>query len=231
MAGSAGRLLGHGHRDLRSLHRRFEAELDLRLEIPAAGRFGVAAAPAEDAGEDVAEIADADGEAAGSRAAATAESAEHPAGVELLALLRVLERVVGATDFLESLLGPRVVGVAIRVQLARELSVGPLDLVVGRLAVDTEDLIWIACAIGPCLAADHDSRRTNHVVVDAVALLEGLEHGAGVDPVGRAGRDRLVEHRVEPLADGVVGDDAGTLEPIAELAVDQRHAGGERVAG
>ena len=58
---------------------------------------------------------------------AAAERA-NAAGVVLLALLRVRERVVGALDLLEALLGRRVVGVAVGVVLAGQLAVGPLDL-------------------------------------------------------------------------------------------------------
>ena len=71
------------------------------------------------------------------RPAAGAE--EDPAAVVLLALVRVADDVVGRLDLLEALLGLRVVRVAVRVVLARELAVGLLDLVGRRLAVDAED--------------------------------------------------------------------------------------------
>ena len=82
------------------------------------------------------------GPAAGNAAAAEAD--EHAAGVVLLALLGVRERVVGALDLLEALLGRRVVGVAVGVVLARELAVRLLDLVVRRLPVDAEHLVEVA---------------------------------------------------------------------------------------
>ena len=73
--------------------------------------------------------------------AGPAHAAEHAAaGVVLLALLGVREHVVGALDLLEALLRRRVVGVAVGVVLARELAVGPLHLLVGRLLRDARGL-------------------------------------------------------------------------------------------
>ena len=66
-----------------------------------------------------------------------------PPGVVLLALLGVGERVVGALDLLELLLRLRVVGVAVRVVLARQLAVRLLDLLVGGLLGDAEHLVEI----------------------------------------------------------------------------------------
>ena len=78
------------------------------------------------------------------RAAEAGDAAEHAARVVLLALLRVLERVVGGLHLLEALLGRRVVRVAIGVVLAGELAVGTLELLVGGLLVDAEDVVEIA---------------------------------------------------------------------------------------
>ena len=80
-------------------------EADLGFEVAAAHLLRLrprAAAAAEDAGEDVAEVDAAEAAAAGRRtaparrAAAAAEAAEHPARVVLLALLGIGEHVVGA---------------------------------------------------------------------------------------------------------------------------------------
>ena len=98
---------------------------------PRAGACRGAAAAPEDGREDVAEVG---GEAAAAEPRAAAEAGEHAAGVVLLALLGVRERVVGLLDLLEALLGLRVVLVAVGVVLARQLAVGALDLVRGRLA-------------------------------------------------------------------------------------------------
>ena len=60
--------------------------------------------------------------------AAPPKPANMPAGVVLLALLGVRERVVGLLDLLEALLGRAVAGVAVGVVLAGQLAVGLLDL-------------------------------------------------------------------------------------------------------
>ena len=63
--------------------------------------------------------------------------------VVLLALLRVGEDVVGGVDLLEHGLGGLVVGVDVRVVLARETAVGGANLLFGRLAVDAQDCVEV----------------------------------------------------------------------------------------
>ena len=137
VAGRAAFGLRHGDLHLRPVDRLVEAEGDLGFEIAAANllRLGPPAASAEEVGEDVADV-----EAAGLRPArperpagpAPAEAAEHPpAGVVLLPLLRIGERVVGPLDLLELLLRLGIVGIAVRVVLAHQLAVRLLDLLLG----------------------------------------------------------------------------------------------------
>src|SRR5204862_5203633 len=135
-------LLRHRDRYLGPGHRLVERDLDLRFEIAPARRLLLGTAPAEEAREDVSEVR---GEAAAPAEAAPAtEAREHPAGVVLLALLGIGQRVVGLLDLLEPLLRGVVAGVPIRVVLAGELGVGPLDLVGRRLPVDPEALVEVA---------------------------------------------------------------------------------------
>ena len=122
-----------------------------------------------------------------------------PARVVLLALLGVGERVVGGGDLLELLLRRGVVGVAVRVVLARQLAVRLLDLLVGRLLRD---------ARAPCrdrqpqrlLLAHHDAGRPDQLLAEPVALLHHLDDGPGLGPLDRQRRERLVLGRVELLA-------------------------------
>ncbi len=65
------------------------------------------------------------------------------AGVVLLALLGIAEHVVGLGDLLEARLRLLVVRVAVGVVLTRELAVGLLDLLGGRLLVDPERLVVV----------------------------------------------------------------------------------------
>ena len=60
------------------------------------------------------------------------------------ALLFVHQDVVGFAEFLEFLLGVRVVGIFIRMKFDREFAVGALDLVAGRGALDAQDFVVIA---------------------------------------------------------------------------------------
>ena len=96
--------------------------------------------------------------AAGPPAAA---EAEQRAAVVLLALLGVAEDVVGGLDLLEALLGPRVARVAVRVELARELAVGLLDLVVGRLLLDAQHLVEVLTGHGYAATTTLAGRRTS----------------------------------------------------------------------
>ena len=57
--------------------------------------------------------------------------------------LRVAQRLVGLARFLETRLGVGIVGVVVGVELPRERAVGALDLVVGRGAGDSEDLVVV----------------------------------------------------------------------------------------
>jgi hypothetical protein len=66
-----------------------------------------------------------------------------PLGVVLTALLRIGEDVVGVRDLLEPLLGGRVIGVGVRVVLARQRPVGLLDGLVVRRFRDAEDRVEV----------------------------------------------------------------------------------------
>jgi len=84
--------------------------------------------------------------------ALTAVSARAESGVAELvvlgALLFVAEDVVGLGRLLEARLGLRVAVVAVRVVLERLLPVGLLDLCAARAALDPEDLVVVALALG-----------------------------------------------------------------------------------
>ena len=166
----AGRLAGHPQRDRGPVDRLGEAERHLGLDVLAAARLRArtrAAAAVEQAAEDVAETA-AEAAAAGpparrpgpppkrsprsklklppARAGTGPEAAVAEEGarlVVLLALLGVAEDVVGLGDLLEALLGLGVALVGVRVELAGELPVRLLDLGVGGVLGDAEDLVVV----------------------------------------------------------------------------------------
>jgi len=117
------------------------------------GRVGVppllaAESAAEEAAEDVAQIA----EVEAARAAVCAACARPVAGVnareaELVVprlLLRIAEHLVGLVDLLELLLGLLVAGVHVRVVLPRQLFVCFFDLVLRCALADAENLIIIS---------------------------------------------------------------------------------------
>jgi hypothetical protein len=106
------------------VHRLVERETNLGLEVTALlGARSLLSTAAEERGEDVAEVG---GEATAREATAAAgkapgaEPGEAAAGVVLLALLGVRERVVGLLDLLEALLGLLVVRIAVRMPLPRQ---------------------------------------------------------------------------------------------------------------
>ena len=143
------RVRGHGDGHLRALHRLLEGERDGGLEVAPAlrgglGAVGLAAARAEDPGQDVREGAEVGrrGPAAG---AARGAAGEEPAAVVALALLGVREHVVGLGDLLEALLRAGLL-VLVRVVAARELAVRLLDVVLRRLLVDAEGLVVVGLA-------------------------------------------------------------------------------------
>src|SRR3954451_2908849 len=111
----------------------------------AAGGAATAAA-AEQVGQDVLEAAEVGrGEAAraAASAGAAAAHAEDPAAVVLLALLGIADQVVGRLYLLELLLRRGVARVAVRVVLTDQAPMRLLDLVLGRLAIDPQDLVGV----------------------------------------------------------------------------------------
>ena len=69
---------------------------------------------------------------------------ERPKSIEAGALVGLPEDLVGLRDVLEALGSLWIVGVAIGVPLQRQGAVGLLDLILGRLPVDTEDVVIVA---------------------------------------------------------------------------------------
>src|SRR5262249_140232 len=61
-----------------------------------------------------------------------------------LALVGLAEDLVGFLRLLELLLGVLVVRIAVRVELHRELAIGLLDVVLGRILVHAEDFVVVA---------------------------------------------------------------------------------------
>ena len=138
----------HGHADLHPRERVLERDPDARLEVGAALRArppGALASSEERAevAENVRQVAEVD---VLEPAAFRAEAARRPFRAEAvvrLPLLGIREDVVGSLDVLEPLLRGRVARVAVRVELAGELAVRLLDLVVGRRLRDAEDVVGI----------------------------------------------------------------------------------------
>ena len=130
-------------------HGVLEAELQVVAEIVAALCAGAAAAAgaaeqiakAEEVAQDIAEVGKSVGvETGGSRAG----HAGVPVVVVGGALLRIAEHAVGLGRLLEPLLGLLVVRVAVRVKLERHLPVGALQLLLGDVAADSQNLVVIA---------------------------------------------------------------------------------------
>ena len=201
-----------------------ELELD-RDERVAAGA-GAAARPAgrraaEERVHDVAEPAEAGAaEAAGPAAAAGVERVA--AEVDDAALLRVGQRLVGAGDLLEALLGRRV-GVDVGVQVAGHLPVGALDLAVTGIAGHAQHAEVVgrhrdcpsASALGQQVAdvAGHGANR-GHV--------PWVVHAGGADDAEPA--ERAVAPRA--VADG---DERGAGERLVGVLLTDPHQHRARV--
>src|SRR5204863_8284417 len=145
----AGRQAGHRDRLLAPEGRLLEADLEVVAEIlPAPHAAASAARPAgaeevaEQVADDVLEVA-AEVEARASRRALREGGV--PEAVVEAPPLRIGEHLVGLRDLLEALLGlVAVLGIAVGMILERELAVSFLDVVLGRGAGHTEDLVVIA---------------------------------------------------------------------------------------
>src|SRR5262249_16237366 len=85
--------------------------------------------------------------------------------VEDLAALGVGQDLVGLGRLLELLLGVRIVPVHVRVQLARELAKGLLDLGLVGVAGDAENLVGIPLHAKASLASDAEAALTHHVPI------------------------------------------------------------------
>ena len=120
-----------------------------------------------------------------------------------LALVRVGEHVVGGGDLLEALLGLLVTRVRVGVILPRELAVGLLDLVLGSLLVDPQDLVEVLLRHDRRpLRGDDDLRGPQDLVAVAIARLVDLDDGARGRSLDGLLGDRLVLVGVEGLALG-----------------------------
>ena len=129
----------------------FERDFEVVAQVGATVDVGTTAATAAGpAAEDLVENA---AEGIGEAVAAATETAAHAgllvdAGMAVLViggpLLAIREDFVGFLGFLEFFLGRRIVRVAVGVMLHGHLAVGLLDLVVGSVAVDAENLVKIA---------------------------------------------------------------------------------------
>src|SRR6266508_248530 len=135
--------------DLGAPERVLEGELHLDRDVVAANRLTACARPpagpaAEDAAEQVAEIADvepAEVEVDVLPARPGTAAVRRAEAVVLLALRVVREHVVGGLHLLEALLRRGVAGVSVRVVLARELAIRLLDLVLRGALRNTEGLV------------------------------------------------------------------------------------------
>ena len=145
-AGAAARIALHRHLHLdrapRAEHDLGERELHHRLGIGPAARSTRRRAAAEHvaAEERVEEVVET--ETAGPERVRVG-CRVGPEHVVLPPPFRVAHQVVRRVDRLEPLRRVRIVGVRVRMALARELSVRTLDLVVGRLRRDAEHLVRV----------------------------------------------------------------------------------------
>src|SRR5438034_3927202 len=145
----ARRQAGHRDRLLAPERRLLEADLEIVAEVlPAPRPTAPAAGPAraeevsEQVADDVLEVA-AEVEARASRRALREGGV--PEAVVEAPPLRIGEHLVGLRDLLEALLGlVAVVGIAVGMILEGELAVSFLDVVLGRGAGHTEDLVVVA---------------------------------------------------------------------------------------
>src|SRR5947209_6257039 len=210
VAGGAGRLGGHGDRDLGPVDRLLEGDRDLGLQVAAAlgGPLALGAPAArapEQVGQDVAKGRGVES-AAAKPAAGERPAGERPrAAVVLLALLGVAEHVVGLGDLLEARLRLLIAGVAIGVVLARELAVGLLDLIGRGLLVHPQGGVKVLAGghrLAPRLARHHDPSGPDDALAQAIAGLVDLDDRAGGDAVHRALGHRLVQSGVKRLAPG-----------------------------
>src|SRR5215203_619251 len=155
------------HRDLGldPPERVLEGEVDVRLEVGAAlgARLLPAGSAAEDAAEEVAQVADVEVEAPGSAWVEPAAAVGRAELVVRLPLLGIAEDVVRRLDLLEALLGNSIARILVRVVLAGEPPVGLLDLVGRRALRDAQDRVKVLSRRGhsrpqPLPAAAHDRR-------------------------------------------------------------------------
>src|SRR5688572_229096 len=143
-------LLERGDADLRfgAARRLLERKLEVVAQVGAAEH--AVAAPASTLPEDLAEdVAERVGKAA--KAFRTAASAKPLRGInagvaELIvggALLRIRQDLVRLLRLLEFVLGTLVIRIAIRMVLHRVLAIGLLQVVVGRIAIETEHRVVV----------------------------------------------------------------------------------------
>ena len=134
-----------------------EADFEIVAEMCALPRAGSPASPgaeqipeAEDIAQPAKNVLEA-GERAGIKAAESAGAGacntRMPIAVVGRALLRVGEHGIGLAAFLEALFRVRIVGIAVRMVLHRQLAIGSLDLLLGGAARHAQHFVVVAFGI------------------------------------------------------------------------------------
>ena len=121
-----------------------ERDLELVLQILAAHRARAAAAATAGAGEEVLEDVLEERAEAALEPAAGGDPRCRAEAVVVRPLVGIREDPVGLVDFLEALLGLRIAGVLVRMELHRELAVHLLQLGLARVLRDAEHLVVVA---------------------------------------------------------------------------------------
>lgn len=225
-------LLGHARGHL--LERQAHLQPQVRSTIArglASATTASEASEAAMAAEDVAKHGEDVVHREAARAAKRTAASEAARGVEaklvvLLALLRVVEHVVGLGGLLEFLLGRRVARVAVGVILDGELAVGLLDVGLRGVLGEAQYLVVVSlcCHIVAILLSYGHLGVADHFVVERIARLHAVDDLALLVVAGRHHGDGLVEIDVEVLVLGVDGAHAKALEDLLQFLHDELEA-------
>src|SRR5678816_3528354 len=124
--------------------------------------------------------------------------------VVLRSPLRVAQDGIGLGGFLELFFRFRVAGVAIRMELHRQLAVGALDFLVGSAPGYAQNFVVITpgaqSQISYLPRRNSDHRRPQKLAVECIAAAEFLNDSVFGDVMRRHGTDGLMKIGIERLA-------------------------------
>ena len=96
------------------------------------------------------------------------------AAIEAAALVLVADDAIGGGNILELALGILVSGIKVRMQFLGQLAIGALDLFLGRIPLDAQQLVWVSAHMVSVCGRDTRGRASDRKRISAAGVFRLL---------------------------------------------------------